>query len=55
MDAQQERASQELKGKEIIPTSDAVAAWRIGYEARRKDDLKDLQERHKERGASPYH
>ncbi len=53
MDAQQERATLELKEKEITPTTDAVAAWRIGYEARRKDDLEDLRERHKERGTSP--
>ena len=43
MDAQQERATLELKEKNITPTTDAVEAWRIGYEARRKDELQGLQ------------
>ena len=38
MDAQQERAIRGLEEKGITPTSDAVEAWRIGYEARRKDE-----------------
>ncbi len=45
MDAQQERATLELKEKNITPTTDAVESWRIGYEARRKDESEELAER----------
>ncbi len=44
MDAQQERAIQELEEKGITPTLDAVEAWRIGYEAGRKDESEALEE-----------